>query len=559
MKKVITALLALTVFSTFLCVCVCAEDQRPPAQILSDAERWSGFYAGLDFAVGQSNARWKNPTGYLQSFSEYTSFPSRSSRGGFLGGFNIGYDWAMGKRWIAGVAGDFEAINLTNLTNCASQSTSIGFICRSEPESMVSLRSRIGRTEGNWLFYLTGGLAYINETVAISAFNPNGYGAANAYNSTRRTRSGGVYGAGIETFLGDNLTAKLEFVQYRFGLKAFSNTDMQFNEVYGASTEQTLSFVKMGISYRFAAPAYMSATPPHLADDLSGEFGLRSGWAHGSYRYDLYSSKDHSYMISRLSWPGSGMMTELFGRLDHTSGVYLKGFIGGIFLRNGDEMHDQDFLAINAQEDSDTVSIRRDSRSYYGTADLGYAFRGQGWRAGPFFGYNRFEENQNAYGCVQTLDNQEICPSRDGVNYVGAEQLILSRKAAWDALRLGAAGDIMLTDRIRLSAETAWLPLISISGSIDNHWMRPGINPLKNIGKGRGHGWQTEAWITCRLTRQLSIGTGLRIWRMRARGENQFTGYENISPTREFIDRTMAIAQISYSLGQNYTRRTGME
>jgi hypothetical protein len=53
----------------------------------------------------------------------------------------------------------------------------------------------------------------------------------------------------------------------------------------------------------------------------------------------------------------------------------------------------------------------------------------------------------------------------------------------WHAVRVGLAGDVTLTDRLKWQAEGAWLPYMSFSGQ-DNHWLRPNINPVIE----RGHG-----------------------------------------------------------------------
>jgi hypothetical protein len=105
----------------------------------------------------------------------------------------------------------------------------------------------------------------------------------------------------------------------------------------------------------------------------------------------------------------------------------------------------------------------------------------------------------------------------------------------------------MVTDRLKLSADAAWLPWISYGG-YDNHWARPDINPMKDRdGKGN-NGWQLQAVASYRVTDRMSVGMGVRHMEMRAKGNVVFPG--NVpSATKLSTQRTTFFLQASYAIG----------
>ena len=80
----------------------------------------------------------------------------------------------------------------------------------------------------------------------------------------------------------------------------------------------------------------------------------------------------------------------------------------------------------------------------------------------------------------------------------------------WNALRVGVIGEARF-DRVRLSLEGAYLPVVSVDG-VDRHWNRPDINP--GAEWGRGDGYFLEGIASYDLTPSVSVGVGGRYWRM---------------------------------------------
>ena len=65
----------------------------------------------------------------------------------------------------------------------------------------------------------------------------------------------------------------------------------------------------------------------------------------------------------------------------------------------------------------------------------------------------------------------------------------------------------MLTSRLKLTTDAAWLPYTHFSG-VDNHWDRP----LTFSEGGSGNGVQLDALLSYDITDRLSLGVGGRYW-----------------------------------------------
>jgi hypothetical protein len=98
---------------------------------------------------------------------------------------------------------------------------------------------------------------------------------------------------------------------------------------------------------------------------------------------------------------------------------------------------------------------------------------------------------------------------------------IITEADTWQALRLGVVGEAMVTDRLKISGEAAYLPYLTFDG-LDNHFLGntasscTPVPPLEVSGNVRG----IPAVVTkiplasYDLTPQFSIGVGARYWAM---------------------------------------------
>jgi len=279
--------------------------------------------------------------------------------------------------------------------------------------------------------------------------------------------------------------------------------------------------LSMGLSLLSGA-AMADGMPPGIAvaapeRPWSLEVGGRYWYSVGRNSYD-YLNTTGTLMVSRLTYDDSeGNSGEAFFRVDHKSGLFLKGFFGAGSLGSG-TLTDEDFPPFISPYSRTSSSLDGDLR--YWTVDLGYTFydsarwyRGglkdapvlrPGVRLGGFVGYNYWNEKQDAFGCTQQTNNPFVCPA----GLVLPSDKVITEKDTWRSVRLGLVGDAMLTDRLKLTAEAAYL--WSDQKALDVHYFTFGADPAK----GDGWGYQLEAILAYQLTNLFNVGVGARWWHM---------------------------------------------
>jgi hypothetical protein len=273
------------------------------------------------------------------------------------------------------------------------------------------------------------------------------------------------------------------------------------------------SFAALVATAGMARAADLPVKAPPVAAPISlweFEVGGRYFYSVGRMRYTLGDPFVAGQINSQLTYRDmQSHAGEGFARIDHSSGFFLKGFLGAGNIFNG-KLNDEDFPAalvgIGNGAYSNTLSNITGDRLWYGTVDLGYNFwQTPTYKIGGFVGYNHFFETASAFGCTQVATNNAICTP----GQVAPGTLTLSETQNWDSVRLGLNGVFTLMPRLRLTVDAAVLPYVSEPGN-DNHWLRPDINPLPQAG--HGWGYQLESILAYDVTSNFSLGVGGRYW-----------------------------------------------
>lgn len=270
---------------------------------------------------------------------------------------------------------------------------------------------------------------------------------------------------------------------------------------------------------------------PRPVASVEGEFGARYWFSSSNTAKDLYNVAGNA-LVSRLTYDGlQGHAGEMFGRADHSGGLYLKGYFGGGLLHRGN-LVDEDFPPFVAPYSS-TDSAQRNGTLYYGAIDGGFNLvKRPGLRVGAFAGYHNFTQHLHAYGCLQMAGNTNVC----GGGGVAPDVRVISQDNTWHSLRVGVDADIALSDRLMLRLDGAYVPYVRLDGA-DSHWLRIGTNngnfagPIPEDGSGRGY--QIDAMLSYALNQYVSFGVGGRYWRMESSGFTHFEGNvvgQNASP-----------------------------
>jgi hypothetical protein len=260
----------------------------------------------------------------------------------------------------------------------------------------------------------------------------------------------------------------------------------------------------------------------------TGEVGLRFWYGSGSTGKNLFDPTG-TLLVSRLSYNNLSIFSaEGFARFDLNTGWFFKGLVGGGGFRNG-TLTDEDFPP-GITPYSATLSVMDDSFPAYATIDAGYNLvRGPDFRVGAFAGYAYLREVVSAQGCGQVGLNPFIC----GMFVIPATIKVITQSNDWHAVRIGLDGAVDLTDRLKLSADAAFLPFVALNGT-DAHWLRIGKDPGDFTGPvpedGTGWGYQIEGILSYRVKDGISVGVGARYWHMQTSGlthfENHIVGFQ---------------------------------
>ena len=189
----------------------------PPAP----AYDWTGFYLGghLDYALGSSN--WSATPGLGGTVDFANAYSFSAGTGSYLVGLQGGYNYVSPSRWLLGLETDISFPSFVG-GNRAFSSAATGLANYSEQiEFSGTIRGRFGYapklgTDGNWLFYATGGLAWSYDQFSrtqIAGVPVGGTATPGTVEDLFMVpRVGGVAGTGAEVALNENWAARFEYL-----------------------------------------------------------------------------------------------------------------------------------------------------------------------------------------------------------------------------------------------------------------------------------------------------------------------------------------------------------
>jgi opacity protein-like surface antigen len=502
---------------------------KAPAMV--PAWNWTGLYIGGQTGAASSSATFSDPFG-ASVFGDTVRSP------GFLLGGQVGFNWQPpGSRWVLGVEADANWMDADGTVTCfAASAMAVNSTCRVRPQATATVTGRVGYAidpAGRTLLYGKGGVAWANSKVDMALGNDlAGFiGPGIASNETSFAAWGWTVGFGAEYALTPAWSLKFEYDYLAFRSQDVANLGSStFDPLTGAmlstapsgtsGVAQNIQAMKMGVNYRWGGTgsvAYAESAPtqawlPGWQIEIGGRYF--GGW--GQFHKDIGTTTNSGLpsisSVSRLTY--NDMQTnagELFGRIyTPWSNMFIKGYVGGSSIKNG-HMNDEDFgipLVGTYAAYSNTLSSAEGSVTY-GAVDAGFDFlRAPGYKIAGFVGLFYFKPRMSAFGCTP-LANVNCIPS-----IPAADSPVISEFDQWRALRIGVSGEVMLSDRLKLSGEVAYLPYATFDG-LDQHFF--GNTPFlasDNPESGKARGVQLEVLVSYYLTPQLSVGFGGRYWGM---------------------------------------------
>ncbi|MGO9396679.1 MAG: outer membrane beta-barrel protein [Xanthobacteraceae bacterium] len=512
---------------------------------------WTGFYIGANAGLAFASTNFADPFG-ASVFGDTVRSP------GSMAGGQIGFNWqAPGWQWVFGVEADGDAISSDGTSTCfAASALTINATCRVRPQSVATLTGRIGYAmsptdelhniapigilpfRSATLIYGKAGVARAGDQIDMATNNDlAGFAEpAIASNSTNTTFWGWTVGFGIEQALSAAWSLKVEYDYLGFPSRNIANlgsatvdpsaVPLSSAPPGSSGVSQSIQLIKMGVNYKWGAnplqwgdavPVASGVNNPPPRNWLAGwdaEGGVRYFGSWGRFQKDIGNFANSGVpglsAVSRLTY--ADMQTnsgELFARIDSPWRFFVKGFVG-TGATNGGPMNDEDFgipLLGTYAAYSNTLSTVTGNINY-GAVDAGVnLLDAPGYKVGAFAGYFYLNQDMSAFGC-QPLANINCIP-----NVPSTGSAIITESDRWQALRVGVAGETRLINRLALSADVAYLPLVNFSG-VDNHFFGntgqiASVNPET---ANKGAGVQLEAMISYYITSQFNVGLGGRYW-----------------------------------------------
>lgn len=220
---------------------------KAPAAVAAPAFSWTGFYVGGHVGYGWGG----HDTELLEE--------DHKSKG-VLGGFQAGYNYQTGNV-VLGLEADwsFSGIKSSDRVLFAlGQASSITDI-QHKVDWLATFRGRLGYSVGGVLPYITGGLAYGQiESSAVAVLSGFGIPPDGTYTGSDRNRHlGWVVGGGLEFAFSSNWSGRIEYLHADLGKESY--TALPALDPVARSHDITVDIVRVGLNYRFGAPASVVA------------------------------------------------------------------------------------------------------------------------------------------------------------------------------------------------------------------------------------------------------------------------------------------------------------
>jgi outer membrane immunogenic protein len=314
--------------STLAATPVVAADMpiKAPVYRATAAYDWTGLYLGLNagYSVGRHHSSdvFVQPGNTPDTSQAFTVGPA-----GFLGGGQLGYNWQSGN-WVAGVEGDWQWTGQKD-TICISGCNRPGglgsfLFVEQKLDWLATVRGRLGYAQAGSLWYLTGGGAW----ASVKENDSKAFAVATAA-SFSDVKGGWTLGGGVETLVGGNWTAKIEYLYVNLGGTTHSFVYVPFPATQTVRTDVRDHIIRVGLNYRLgegapagrigagARPAGLVYKAPAAAIyDWSGLYaGLNAGYSVGRNRaheaqgeFGSPVNSNQSFTLSPAGWLGGAQL-----------------------------------------------------------------------------------------------------------------------------------------------------------------------------------------------------------------------------------------------------------
>lgn len=194
---------------------------------------WTGLYLGLNAGQGLANVdhyydRQNGKNDHGQVWLDAS---------GFTWGAHAGYNYMMPSLWVIGIEGEFGQMNINTERIVIKDDD----VLRANIGMYGTLRGRLGYAFGNFMSYVTAGVAFVD--VENAGGNPAN---ANRFLTISERRPGFAVGAGAELALAQNIVGRLEYLYIdteKYEVRNLENEMMTF--------DNNFHLIRAGLSWKF--------------------------------------------------------------------------------------------------------------------------------------------------------------------------------------------------------------------------------------------------------------------------------------------------------------------
>ena len=264
---------------------------------------------------------------------------------------------------------------------------------------------------------------------------------------------------------------------------------------------------------------------------------------------------------SKLTYKDVGTnVIELTGKLWFSPRVF--GQLNGGFANIGGGRLTDDDYGSGQQLFSETTSNITGNNMYYINADLGSRVKEFANHRGYldlFGGFQYWHTEYQATGVTQVACDPSAIPSLpcSAAGTISNQgQTVITNKANWYSIRLGASTEYRLTRRISLVGTAAFIPLTIIDNEDIHHLRTSGAGALQQNPSismlGWGIGADADLGLRLMLVKNLFLSGGYRVWWNHA-VEGTATFYPAGAPSESFPLTQFQSLRQGWTFGLNYS------
>src|SRR5262245_15077904 len=201
--------------------------KAPPPVAAPAYVTWTGCYLGAHVGAGWGTKSWRDDEGFVEA--DYTL-------NGLLGGGQVGCDYQFAHRVVVGVEGSFSG---TNIKGDSEHDP----VDHSKINWIATATARIGFTADSALIYVKGGAAWLRER--------HTFDNCDGFCTVGQSRTGWLFGTGIEYAISPGWSAKVEYNYMDFGSKNVVDIRDCSCDPDIFRVKQQIHAIKFGVNYRF--------------------------------------------------------------------------------------------------------------------------------------------------------------------------------------------------------------------------------------------------------------------------------------------------------------------